>query len=55
MIRNITVCNFNINRSQPVTVQYFHTWVGAPVDRVGLPQPYSDFGLDYSSFFLYGF
>ena len=33
MIRNITVHNYNKDRSQPVTIQCIYTWVGAPVDR----------------------
>ena len=33
MIRNITVHNYNKDRSQPVTIQCLYTWVGAPVDR----------------------
>ena len=33
MIRNNTVCDYNKNRSQPVTIQCPITWVGAPVDR----------------------
>ena len=33
MINNTSVSNYNINRSQPVTIQCPITWVGAPVDR----------------------
>ena len=33
MIRNITVHNYNKDRSQPVTILCLYTWVGAPVDR----------------------
>ena len=33
MIRNITVHNYNKDRSQPVTIQCLYSWVGAPVDR----------------------
>ena len=33
MIRYISVHNYSKDRSQPVTIQYIHTWVGAPVDR----------------------
>ena len=33
MIRNNTVCDYNKNRSQPVTIQCPITWVGAPVGR----------------------
>ena len=56
MIRNITVHNYNKDRSQPVTIQCLYTWVGAPVDRRRhLPQPCSDLGSDYSSFLPYGF
>ena len=36
MIRNNTVRDYNKNRSQPVTTQCPITWVGAPVDRLGL-------------------
>ena len=54
-IRNITVHNYNKDRSQPVTIQCLYTWVGAPVNRDDLPQPCSDLGSDYSSFLRYGF
>ena len=33
MIRYISVHNYSKDRSQPVTIQCIHTWVGAPVDR----------------------
>ena len=33
MINITLVSNYNINRSQPVTIQCPITWVGAPVDR----------------------
>ena len=33
IIINITVHNYNKDRSQPVTIQCLYTWVGAPVDR----------------------
>ena len=33
MIRNITVHNYNKDRSGPVTMQCLYTWVGAPVER----------------------
>ena len=60
MIRYISVHNYSKDRSQPVTIQCIHTWVGAPVDRrrqTGMicPQPYSDLGSDYGSFLPYGF
>ena len=33
MINNSSVIDYDINRSQPVTLQCPITWVGAPVDR----------------------
>ena len=33
MINNSSVIDYDINRSQPVTIQCPITWVGAPVDR----------------------
>ena len=33
MINNTSVSNYDISRSQPVTIQCPITWVGAPVDR----------------------
>ena len=33
MIINITVHNYNKDRSQPVTIQCLYAWVEAPVDR----------------------
>ena len=48
MIRNITVHNYNKDRSQPVTIQCLYSWVGAPVGRPGWSAPtvlWSRFGL----------
>ena len=33
MINITLVSNYNINRSQPVTIQCPIAWIGAPVDR----------------------
>ena len=55
MINNTSVSDYNINRSQPVTIQCPITWVGAPADRDALPQPCSDLGSDYCSSLPYGF
>ena len=46
------------NRLQPVVMvctEHLGWGTGRPtsVDRDGLPQPYSDLGLDYSSYILY--
>ena len=52
MIRNITVHNYNKDRSQPVTDYSVSLLLGwgtgrpTPADRDDLPQPYSDLGSD---------
>ena len=60
IINNSSVIDYDINRSQPVTLQCPITWgwgTGRPMpaDRDALPQPCSDLGSDYCSFLPYSF